>query len=236
MKSEKIGYRRDGSPKKFICAAANFSLFAITFSLKFRTFARMNETKWSENVILVDADYVDSVAFDLTVNFERMLGRRIAQADMARWLECVALDGGLRPTASNDSPMASIQVVLLHQRAAMDNFLPGSFSELDGQAFKSDLGEFLISCVRVEEMVTMDDLFLDSLQILASAQEVRRLIVVPHAEHIYNKVREALRRSDPDRHTTVLAMQPQEGGNFRQEILGYSLMAALGIRAEELKN
>jgi hypothetical protein len=25
-----------------------------------------------------------------------------------------------------------------------------------------------------------------------------------------------------------------EGGNFRQEILGYSLMAALGIRSEEL--
>jgi len=29
-------------------------------------------------------------------------------------------------------------------------------------------------------------------------------------------------------------MQPMEGGNFRQEILGYSLMQALGIRAEEI--
>ena len=57
----------------------------------------MKETKWSENIILVDADYIDKVAFNLIVNFERMLGRRIPQADMARWLECVALDGGLRP-------------------------------------------------------------------------------------------------------------------------------------------
>ena len=56
----------------------------------------MKETKWNETVILVDADYVDKVAFNLIVNFERMIGRRIPQADMAQWLECVALDGGLR--------------------------------------------------------------------------------------------------------------------------------------------
>ena len=37
----------------------------------------LQEAKWSENVILVDADYVDRVAFNLIVNFERMLGRRI---------------------------------------------------------------------------------------------------------------------------------------------------------------
>ena len=30
-------------------------------------------------------------------------------------------------------------------------------------------------------------------------------------------------------------MQPMEGGNFRQEILGYTLMNALGIKAEEIK-
>ena len=53
------------------------------------------DIKWSENVILVDADYVDKVAFNLIVNFERMLGRRIPQADLARWIDCVALDGGI---------------------------------------------------------------------------------------------------------------------------------------------
>ena len=43
-----------------------------------------------------------------------------------------------------------------------------------------------------------------------------------------------LRQADPDKHTTVLAMQPMQPGAFRQELLGYSLMAALGIRAEEI--
>lgn len=188
----------------------------------------MNRDKWKENVILVDADYVDKVAFDLIVNFERMIGRRIPKADMAQWLECVALDGGLREGEHQT------QVVLLHKQAKMENFQPGNFIEMDGKAFNGRLGEFLISCVKVEAMTTMDDLFVDSMQILANAEEVKRLIVVPDAEHIYNKVREGLRHVDDEKRITVLSMQPMEGGNFRQEILGYSLMAALGIKSAEL--
>ena len=193
-----------------------------------------NRDKWCENVILVDADYVDKVAFDLIVNFERMLGRRIPQGDMARWLECVALDGGLRPQTSDTIHQISIQVVLLHKQAQMQNFQPGVFADLDGKAFTGPLGEFMVSCVQVEEMVTMDDLFIDSMQVISNAAEVRRLIVVPNAEQLYNKVREGLRHADEEKRITVLAMQPMEGGNFRQEILGYSLMAALGIKGEEL--
>ena len=62
---------------------------------------------WCENVILVDADYIDKVAFDLIVNFERMIGRRIPKADMARWIDCVALDGGVREGDNH------VQVVLI---------------------------------------------------------------------------------------------------------------------------
>jgi hypothetical protein len=64
------------------------------------------------------------------------------------------------------------------------------------------------------------------------------MMVIPNAEDntIYNKVRETLRRvSDEEKRITVFAMQPMTGGNFRQEILGYSLMAALGIRGDEIK-
>ena len=196
----------------------------------------MNNTKWSEIVILVDTEYVDKVAFDLTVNFERMLGRRIPQADMAQWLECVALDGGVRPQSADTNAQTSIQVVLIHDKGhqQMDNFLPGQFTDLDGKAFSGQLGEFLISCVQVEDIVTKDDLYIDSLQVISNAAEVKRLMVIADSEHIYNKVREALRQADPDKHITVFTMQPMTSGSFRQEILGYSLMAALGIKSEEL--
>ena len=192
----------------------------------------MNQAKWSESIILVDADYVDKVAFDLIVNFERMIGRPIPPADLPRWLECIALDGGLRPRQAQQA--LNTQVILLHRQEQMANFLPGDFKGLDGKAFTGELGEFLMSCVPVEELTTMEDLFVDSLQVIANAAEVKRLMVISDAEHIYNKVREALSHTDPDKHITVFAMQPMPGGQFRQEILGYSLMAALGIHAEEI--
>ena len=104
----------------------------------------IQETRWSENVILVDADenvilvdadYVDKVAFNLIVNFERMLGRRIPQADIARWIDCVALDGGIREGEHET------QVVLIHQKGkqGLENFAPSAYEELDGKAFKQCL-------------------------------------------------------------------------------------------------
>ena len=194
------------------------------------------QTKWSENVILVDADYVDKVAFSLIVNFERMIGRRIPQADFAKWIDCIALDGGIREGEHET------QVVLIHQKnkAQMENFTPGHYTEeLNGKAFKDHLGEFVINAYPLEEIAGGEDYLADALQMVAVQKEVKRIMVIPNAEdtYIYNKVREALNRLDDDeKRTTVFAMQPMPGGNFRQEILGYSLMAALGIRADEINS
>ena len=193
------------------------------------------QTKWSNNVIIADADYIDKVAFDLIVNFERMIGRRIPKADMARWIECVALDGGLKE-GENDT-----QVVLIHdkRRHKMENFVPANYDkELNAQAFKSTLGEFTISSYPVEDMVAADDFFVHVLQTVVSQPDVHRVVVIPNAENatLSDNIRQTLHFLDDDKkRITVLAMQPMQGGNFRQEILGYSLMSALGIRADEIK-
>ena len=76
------------------------------------------------------------------------------------------------------------------------------------------------------------------LELVCAQKSVKRLMVIPNAEDaaIYNKVRDTLRKADDDdKRITVFAMQPQTGGNYRQEILGYSLMAALGIHSEEIQ-
>ena len=195
----------------------------------------LQEEKWSENVILVDADYVDKVAFNLIVNFERMIGRRIPQADMARWLECIALDGGLR-NGSHET-----QVVFIHQKAKteMENFVPGHYAnDLTGKAFQGELGEFILNAYAIEDIADSEQLLIEALNLICQQKEVKRMMVVPNAEDstIYNKVRETLRQvSDEEKRITVFAMQPMTGGNFRQEMLGYSLMAALGIHGEEIK-
>ena len=98
------------------------------------------------NCILIDTAYVDRVVFDLIVNFERMIGRRIPPADLPQWLDCLALDGGLRPGENN------IQVFFLHPKGetALKYFIPSHFAdELDGKAFTDQLGEFELKCLPV---------------------------------------------------------------------------------------
>ena len=196
---------------------------------------KKNETLWSENVIVVDAEYVDRVAFNLIVNFERMLGRKIPFADLARWVDCIALDGGLKPDGGT-----SVAVVLVHdkQSECFENFIPASFGELDGKAFSDQLGEFVFSSVSVEKLTTKDDLLLDIVQAAVDADEVKRLMVIPNSEDgdCYDRLRQMLRYAADDKRITLFAMQPMMGGNFRQEILGYSLMQALGISAAELED
>lgn len=195
--------------------------------------------EWTENIIIADADYVDSVAFNLTVNFERMIGRRIPPADMARWVECIALDGGMRPSDETQASPTT-QVVLVHGagRQRMENFAPGNYAdELHGKAFTGKLGEFMFACVNPEGFTTTDALLQDTLQLALQAEDVKRIMVVP-SEQGLDGVRRGLRQTtdgDTPKRITVFTMQPIAGGNFLQEILGYSLMAALGVKGSELK-
>ena len=193
-----------------------------------------SEAQWSENIIIVDADYVDSVAFDLIVNFERMIGRRIPAADLARWIDCVALDGGIREGEHQT------QVVLIHRkdRKGMENFMPSDYeSDLNGKAFKDHLGEFMLSSLPIEEIVDETDFLMEIVQAACEQSNVKRVMIVPNFEKdgLYDRMRHVLQQVDDDKRITVFAMQPLPGGNFRQEILGYSLMNALGIKSEEIK-
>ena len=196
-----------------------------------------NNIKWSENVIIADADYIDRAAFDLTVNFERMINRRIQPADMAQWAVCIALDGGLREGEHET------QVVLIHDKKAiaMKNFRPSNYeTDLNAKAFKDDkLGEFIFSSYPTEEkMAGKDEFLVEVARTVCNAKEVKRVMVIPNSEDgdAYDQLRDMLRKvDDDDKRITLFAMQPMPGGNFRQEILGYSLMNALGISAKEIR-
>ncbi|MDD6552403.1 MAG: hypothetical protein PUF37_02290 [Prevotellaceae bacterium] len=190
----------------------------------------------SENIIIADGDYIDRVAFALSVQFERMIGRRIPPADLSRWAVDIALDGGLRPGKKQET-----QLVIIHgaKKHALENFRPANYEEeLNGKAFNDEqLGEFLVNAYAPNKLVTKNDYILDLVKTVCSHDEVRRVMVIPDSEtsDLYDQLREALRDVDDEKHITLFAMQPLPGGNFRQEILGYSIMNALGIRADEIK-
>ena len=123
----------------------------------------------------------------------------------------------------------------------MKNFRPSNYeTDLNAKAFKeAGLGEFIFSSYPTEEkMVGKDEFLVEVARTVCNAKEVKRVMVIPNSEDgdAYDQLRDMLRKvDDDDKRITLFAMQPMPGGNFRQEILGYSLMNALGISAKEIK-
>ena len=190
----------------------------------------MSENKWSETVVLIDADYLDRVAFDFIINFERMINRPIPVGDLCHWLDCVALDGGLQQ-GDND-----VQAVFLHSKTkkALENLRPGDFeTELNGRAFKDNIAEFTLLSFPVEEVVSPSDFYVQSLEALLESQQVKRLLLVPDMQAVGVRVQKICAEAE-NKHITLFAMHPIEPQGFNHEILGYSLMSALGIRSDEL--
>lgn len=185
----------------------------------------------SENVILIDSTYADEVAFNLTVNFERMLERRIPQADLAHWLDCVALDGGIEPGEN------AIDVIFIHEKGKnLSNFTPSKMEEeINGKAFKDHLGEFVMAAYPIADDVTSaEDFYVETLRVLLDNEKVTNIVLVPNMEKYSASVLNLLKKKHKGTDVTLLAMQPYMGNGFSQQILGYSIMSALGIKSSEL--
>ncbi len=200
----------------------------------------------SQHIFLIDTAYAERVVFDLTVNFERMLGRRIPPADLPRWLDCLALDGGIRP-GDND-----LRAYFLHDKAQTEwrYFTPARFADdLSGKAFRDNLGEFSLQALAIEPLVSGEDLFVQSFEALLLDREVESIMLVADFEGQTEESRSLLSRVKhlchtppqpeegeplPPKSITLFAMQPLAGRGFQTEILGYSLMAALGVEGREL--
>ena len=190
------------------------------------------EVEWAENVILADADYLDSLVFDVSVQLERMLERRLPKLDLARWADYVALDGGLRPGDN------AVQLLLIHpkNKGILKNILPANLAiEIDGQAFRDNLGEFSLSAFPVEDtMVTPGQLFTQSVEALLTSGRVKRLMLVGDMAAYGDDVAHVLREAD-GKQVTVFGLHTQSGLRCPQESLSYSLLAALDVSSDEVK-
>lgn len=208
--------------QKFVCF--------LSFLYLCKKYTPMQKTELKENVILVDANHVDHVASHLRSTFQQMLGRDIPAVDLATWLVCCALDGGV-PEGKNE-----VQCVLLHskEKQQLEQFVPaGLQSEIDGNAFMDPaLGEFLMSVVPQEEL-SGDNLFVQCAQVVLDASEVKRVVLVPN-ESTVDELGKTLSEIPQGKQVTLLTMQPRDARGYQENMLGFSLMHAMGIKSEEL--
>jgi len=184
----------------------------------------------SENVLLVDAAYLDEVVGGLSAYLEKVNGRKLPKADMAVWANCVALDSGIRG-AENE-----VQVVLIHDEAEkeMVNMVPSKFDEeLTRKAFKEGMGEFTFNSFSAPGYVEREHFFLDSLVNLSEADEVKRIMVVGNVR-AYGEELCRVASEVKDKEVVLFAMEQIADGAYRHDMLGFSVLKALGVNGDEL--
>lgn len=193
------------------------------------------------NVLLIDAAYADGVTATLNGYFSKTLARPLPKADLAQWLVCLALDAGMQ---------GDVQCIFIHDRETkvLDLFAPGSFSqEIDGKAFAEEgLGEFAMACCPVERITTLTDLCAESLEAMFEAKEVKRIALVYDFDGTTAESRTLTKRitrlcakhaetTDP-KDVTLFTMNPLEDTETPQQVLGFSILAAMGVTSEELSS
>lgn len=190
------------------------------------------ESSYPETAILIDADFLDYITYDFKRNFSRILNRELRDIDLSELLSYMALDGGIQ---KNESQEIGVMFIYDHSCPTFSICHPASLKkELNGVAFKNELGEFCVSSFSTEGLTSVEEMFLDALQSLASSNDVKKLLVVGFNEHYGEKIVEILKSATGKNIIQFRMDEPSEKLPFHTEIIAYPIMGSLGIKSEEL--
>lgn len=191
-----------------------------------------NNIKFSDKVMLIDAALIEKVAFDFRRHFSNILSRELPKADLALFLECITLEAGIK--GDNNS----IQVLFVYDSNSkrLDSFTPSSLkNEIDSMAFKSNLGEFSLFSFQPSDMVTREELFNESMRVVLDSSDVKSAIIIPSEELTNDEIKDTVSKVDGKESIIFFGMNPLSLPDSAKWVtMGYTLMKALGIRADEL--
>lgn len=166
--------------------------------------------------LLIDTAYLDNAAGKLAQVFQDNLGRPIPPADLAKWLDCLMLDCGLRPGEHE----ITAYFISAGAPRTLNHVVPSNpIEEIHNHAFKDNLGEFTLQCVTTEEMVTIEDMITDAIQTIQQNDKEGKVIVVTD-------------KTEPSPGFTLCGMYAEPHPNSVN--IGYALMAAMNISPNEL--
>ena len=131
--------------------------------------------KFAEYVILLDSVFIRQTVRMMSEVMASRLGRPLPPLDLVAWLDGLMLDAGFR------GKNAEVQVLLTHDAGAdsLDGCVPSSLSQLDGQACRTSLGEYVFYAVGTEGMAESDDLYCDVLRLVLNDMRIKKRLLVP---------------------------------------------------------
>lgn len=188
------------------------------------------EGKNVKQLILVDAAALNKVAFDIIVNFERMLNRRLPRVDMRKWLFAAACDGNFVHA------LEPVSVVMLVKNGAAE------FANLDFEFLENVPAESIVDCEGYQMSIEMRGYDGDAghalVEIVENLNEefprLNDLVCVPREDISQYTARllAGMRMVRP----TLLTPDMLRGTGFAQEFISCSISYALGITGDDVRD
>lgn len=185
----------------------------------------------SETVVLIDAAFLNFVIADMKAYFEAHLQRSLQEIDLSALAIYLTLDAGI---AEGDN---DVQFIFVYDKdsARLLHCHPSDLKEeLNGVAFRCRYGEYSFAGVSSEGMVSREELFMDILAIISDSAEVKKMIVVSFNEEYGDRVSAALDEVKKKEVIQLRMNEPENTLEYKWDMLAFSVMQAMGIRAEEL--
>lgn len=192
---------------------------------------KKDKISFPETVILIDTVLLNIVIRDFKQNFEKMLQRPLQKMDVAQFILNLALDANM-PAGSKET-----QVIFVYDESELrlSHSLPSDLkSELDGVAFRDNLGEFIFAGLSAEGMVAREDLYFDLLHIISESADVKRIIVIPPEQSNKETLRATLEEIKGKEVILFGMSKPERDTSYTWQMLAYPVMQALGIKGDEM--
>lgn len=199
--------------------------------------------KFSEYVLLVDANFADSVAYDFKVNLALKVKRELPDVDLPEFIMCCALDGGLQP-GDNE---VMVLLVCHKDETKMGHIQPQNIKEeVDGMAFtEPQYGEFMCSVLEEpeDELLGGESLISQVAQLVLASPDVKSLEVVcdwqEDAEELIEVINDAAKEAKdngkPAKKVTLICDHPEEEHpDFNVIHIGYAIMHCLTVQIDEI--
>lgn len=189
------------------------------------------DNRQATNLLLIDAAYLNYLIGDVKHNFERIIGRALPPLDLVGFMVRLAMDAGVSP--GNDG----MDVIFVSEDSdcVLSDASPSKLeAELDGNACKSEIGEVTFTLASAAGMVPLDGLTVDVARNCFGQERFRRVMtIVPDAT--FAMMSEMLDIDDRRLDLVRFEMQQRERLNgWKVETLLYAMLAAFGVRSEEL--
>jgi hypothetical protein len=187
-----------------------------------------------ENVLLIDAYFLNALIASSKKLFEYKLNRTLKDVLIGELIDYLALDMGLRPGENK----CTVIFVYDASSAVFEHCEPQDIEkELNGKGFDDNIGSFVMLGAPTDNLIKRHDLFMNIMDVILDLKEIKRVGLFPQGDDydadVCSKLDQMKSEDLSKMQLTLFGFKEEEHSNFHLSSPLFPILQALGVRGDE---